>query len=148
MLFKRVNREAPEQVFAVVYNNEGSSLAADSTCQWEPNSASVDGVKVRAMDTANEYCFAGIVDSAIAAGAYGLIQIYGYRSTSTVLTTDTSITTGVALVPVAAQAYLQSQHTVYTSNANFTRSPIFAVLLESITTSTGNVSRKVFIRAM
>lgn len=148
MLFKRVTRTDPEQVFIVVLNNEGAAMIANQTCQWEPASASVDGVRVRDLDTANEYCFAGIVDAAIADGAYGLIQIYGYRSTSLVLTTDTSITTGVALVPVAAQDYLQSQHTVYTSSANFTRTPIFAVLLESITTSTGNVSRKIFIRAM
>ena len=148
MLFKRVNRTDPEQIFIVVLNNEGAALNANQTCQWEIASASVDGVKVRDMDTANLYAFAGIADAAIADQAYGLIQIYGYRSTSLVLTTDTSITTGVALVAVAAQDYLQSENTVYTSSANFTRTPIWAVLLESITTSTGNVSRKIFMRSM
>ena len=132
----------------MVFNNEGGTLAINSTCQWEIASASVDGVKVRGIDTANIYAFAGVVDAAIADQAYGLIQIYGYRSTSLVLTTDTSITTGVPLIAPVAQIYFQSENSVYTSNANFTRSPIYAVLLESITTSTGNVSRKIFIRSM
>ena len=148
MLFKRLNRTDPEQVFIVVLGNEGAALNINQTVQLEVASASVDGVRVRDMDTANLYAFVGVVDAAIADGAYGLVQIYGYRSTSVILTTDTSITTGVALVPVAGQDYFQSENTVYTSNANFTRTPIFAVLLESITTSTGNVSRKIFIRAM
>ena len=129
-------------------NNEGASLSANSTCQWEIASASVDGVRVRALDTANAYAFVGVVDAAIADQAYGLVQIYGYRSTSAVLTTDTSITTGVPLQAPVAQTYFQSENSVYTSNADFTRRPIYAVLLESITTSTGNVSRKIFLRAM
>ena len=148
MLFKRVTRTDPEQVFIVVLNNEGATLSANATCQWEIASASVDGVKVRGIDTANAYAFAGLVDASLADQTYGLIQIYGYRSTSAVLTTDTSITTGVPLVAPVAQTYLQSENSVYTSNANFTRAPIWGVLLESITTSTGTVSRKIFLRSM
>lgn len=148
MIFKRVNRSEPEQVFIVVLANEGAALNKDQTVQWETASASVDGVRVRDMDTGNLWAFAGVVDAAIADGAYGLIQIYGYRSTSSILTTDTSIDTGVPLKVVAGQDYFQTENSVYTSNANMTRAPLFAVLLESITTSTGAVSRKIFIRAM
>ncbi len=148
MLFKRVSRTDPEQVFVVVFNNNLAALNANSTCQWEFNSASVDGVKVKSVVAGNLYGFVGIVDAAMADQTYGLVQIYGYRSTSAVLTTDTSITTGIPLVAVAAATYLQSENSVYTSNANMTRTPIYGVLLESITTSTGNVSRKIFIRAM
>lgn len=128
--------------------NEGAALNVDQTVQWEVAAASVDGVRVRDMDTANERCFAGVVDAAIADGAYGLIQIYGYRSTSLILTTDTSITTGVPLVPVAGQDYFSSIVSSTSSNANVTLQPVFAVLLESITTSAGAVSRKIFIRSM
>lgn len=148
MLFKRVNRTDPEQVFIVVLNNEGGSLSANATCQWEIASASVDGVKVRGVDTGNLYAAVGVIDATLADQTYGLVQIWGYRSTSAVLTTDTSITTGIPLVGVAGQTYLQSENSVYTSNANFTRTPIWGVLLESITTSTGTVSRKVFLRLM
>lgn len=124
MLFKRVSRTDPEQIFVVVFNNNLASLSANATCQWEFASASVDGVKVKSVVAGNEYGFVGIVDAALADQTYGLVQIYGYRSTSAVLTTNTSITTGVPLVAVAAQTYLQSENSVYTSNANFTRTPI------------------------
>ena len=148
MIFQRVNRTDPERVFVVMRNNEGAAMIKDQTCQLELASASVDGVRVRDMDTGNLHAFIGIVDAAIADGAYGLVQVYGYRSTSVVLTTDTSIDTGVALVPVAGQDYLVSSATVLTSTANYTRSPIVAFLCESITTSTASVTRKIFIRSM
>lgn len=148
MLFKRLNRTDPEQIFMVVLNNEGAAMVADQTVQLEVASASVDGVRARDMDTGNLFCFLGVADAAIADGAYGLIQIYGYRSSSIILTTDTSITTGIPLVPVAGQDYFSSIVSSTTSSANVTLQPVFAVLLESITTSTGTVSRKVFLRAM
>lgn len=148
MLFRRISRVDPDQCFIVVQNNEGALLPTNATCQWEIASASLDGVKVRGVDTGNLYAAAGIVDATIADQAYGLIQVYGYRSTSAVLTTNTSITTGVPLVGVAGQTYLQSENSVYTSSADMTRTPIWGVLLESITTSTGNVTRKVFVRLM
>ena len=148
MIFQRVNRTDPERVFLVMRNNEGAAMIKDQTCQLELASASIDGVRIRDMDTANEHSFIGIVDAAIADGAYGLVQVYGYRSTSIILTTNTSITTGVVLVPVAAQDYLVSSATTLVSTANYTRSPIVAFLGESITTSTDTVTRKIFIRAM
>jgi hypothetical protein len=149
-LFKRLNRTDPEQIFIVVLANEGAALTKDATCQWEVASASVDGVRVRDVDTANEWCFAGVVDAATADGAYGLIQIYGYRSSSVVFQTDTSQTTGLPLVPVAGQEYFQSVVSSTTSSANVTQRPIMAVLLESITdqATSSTVSRKIFIRAM
>jgi len=148
MIFQRANRSDPERVFVVALNSEGAAIVIDQTVQLEVASASVDGVRVRDMDTSNLFCFLGVADAAIADGAYGLIQIYGYRSTSLILTTDTSITTGVPLVPVAGQDYFSTILSCTTSSANVTLQPVFAVLLESITTSAGSVSRKIFIRGM
>lgn len=150
MLWKRLNRTDAEQCFIVVLNNEGAAIKKDQTVQLEPASASVDGVRVRDMDTGNLFLFVGIADAEIADGAYGLIQIYGYRSSSIVFQTDTSQTTGLPLVPVAGQDYLQSVASSTTSSANVTLQPVFAALLESITdaTASGTVSRKIFIRAM
>ena len=93
MMFQRVNRTDPEKIFVVVQNNEGASLAANSTCALETASASIDGLKVRQPDTGLTFSFIGIVDAAIADQAYGLVQIYGYRSTVTVFQTGTSIAT-------------------------------------------------------
>lgn len=150
MIFQRLSRTDPERVFVVVENNEGATIVADQTVQWELASASIDGVKVRDMDTGNLHAVVGIADAAIAAGAFGLVQVYGYRSTSKVFQTGTSIDTGVILVPTAGQEYLQSVASSTTSAANVTLQPVIAVLGESIVDSTasGTVSRKIFIRAL
>lgn len=148
MLFKRVNRDQPEQVFISVLCNE--SNAKDDACIWETASASIDGVKVRQPDTSVLYGFVGIADSAITSGDYGLVQVYGYRSTSKVFQTNTSQDTGVALTPIAAVAYMGSVATSTTSNADVVQRPIFAMLGETIASSSASatISAKLFIRAL
>ena len=148
MLFKRVNRDQPEQVFISVLCNE--SNAKDDACIWETASASIDGVKVRQPDTSVLYGFVGIADSAISSGDYGLVQVYGYRSTSKVFQTNTSQDTGVALVPVAAVAYMGSVATSTTSSSDVVQRPIFAMLGETIASSAASaiISAKIFIRAL
>lgn len=150
MIFQRLARTDPERIFMVVRNNEGAQINKDQTVQWEPASASVDGVRVRDMDTGNLYLFVGIADANIADGDYGLVQIYGYRSTSILFQTNTSIDTGVVLIPVAAADYMQSTASSTTSTADNTQQPIFAALLESIASAAASatVSRKIFVRAM
>ena len=148
MIIKRLNRSDPERVFVVALCNEANS--ADDTVALETASASIDGIKVRQPDTGLLYTFVGVSDASLASGAYGLIQVYGYRSTSKVFQTNTSQDTGVVLVPVAAAAYLQSTASSTTSSANVTQQPIFACLLESVASSASSVtiSARVFIRAM
>jgi len=148
MLFKRVNRDQPEQVFISVLCNEAN--AKDDACIWETASASIDGVKVRQPDTGVLYGFVGIADSAIASGDYGLVQVYGYRSTSKVFQTNTSQDTGLALAPVAATLYMASVATSTTSSADVIQRPIFAMLGETIASSSASatISAKLFIRAL
>lgn len=157
MIFQRVNRTDPERIFIVMRNNEGATINKDQTVQMELASASIDGVRVRDPDTGNLWAFVGIADANIADGAYGLLQVYGYRSSSNVIQTDTSQDTGVALAPVAATDYLQSYGTVTTWASStdqqartITQQPFFAVLGESIASSAASatVSRKIFIRAL
>lgn len=148
MLFQRVNRNDPERVFVAVLSNE--TCAADDACIWETASASIDGVKVRQPDTGLLHAFVGIADAAITSGQYGLVQVYGYRSSSRVFQTNTSQDTGVALVPTAGAAYMASVATSTTSSANVTLQPVFAVLAETIASSSASatISAKLFIRAM
>lgn len=150
MIFQRVNRTDPERVFVVMRNNEGATINANQTVQLELASASIDGVRVRDMDTGNLHAFVGVADAAIADGAYGLIQVYGYRSTSILFQTNTSVDTGVVLIPVAAQDYLDSVATTVASNTTITLQPIFAFLGESIASSSASatISKKIFIRAL
>ncbi len=148
MLFKRVNRDQPEQVFISVLSNE--TMAKDDAVTWETASASIDGVKVRLPDTSLLFAFVGLADSAINSGDYGLVQVYGYRSTSRCFQTNTSQDTGVNLVPTAGAAYLASVASSTTSSANVTQQPVFAMLGETIASSSASatISAKVFIRAL
>lgn len=149
MLFKRFNRDQVEQVFTVMENNEGATINKDQAVQID-NTTDVDGIKMRDMDTGALYAFAGIADRDIASGGFGPVQVYGYRSTAKVFQTDTSQASGIPLVPVAGQDYLQSAASTIASNAAVTLQPFFAALMESIDTAGASAaaSVKVFIRAM
>jgi len=145
MLFKRLNRTDAERVFVVMQAN-ASGIAADDVVQLELAAASVDGVKVIQPASANLLATVGVADAAIASGAYGLVQVYGYRSTSRIGPTDsTQSSLGQALVPVAGQDYFSTLTSVTGANAF----PI-AILLESLTTGTSSntVSKKIFLRCM
>lgn len=83
MLFQRINRSDPEKVFIVVYNSYGTaSLSNGQAVVWDFNT-DVNGVGVT-MPTARAtnmgFAAAGIAVETIAAGSYGLIQVYGYHS--------------------------------------------------------------------
>ena len=139
MIFQRLNRTDPERIFMVMRSNE--ACAADDCLILETNSDSIDGVRVRLPDTGLLHAFVGVADAAIASGSYGLVQVYGYRSTSRIFQTNTSIDTGVVLTPVAGAVYAQS----------FASSNVpYGVLLETVVSSSvsNTVSRKIFIRAM
>lgn len=142
MIFKRINRSSPEQVFAVFQANV-ANIAADDVVGLEMAAASVNGVLINQAATAilANAGVVGLADAAIANGDYGLVQIYGYRSTSRVLASNADQAIGVNLTPASAQDYLTS----YASTIGLV--PSF-VLLESATSSNGTVTRKVFIRAM
>lgn len=145
MLFKRLNRTDAERVFAVFQANE-AGISADDVVALELNASSTDGVKVTQPVTASLFATVGIADAAIANGAYGLVQIYGYRSTSRVLQTGTSLTAGVTvLVPVNAQDYLSSGATVPAGYL-----PAFTLLNSQSSAPGANstTSAKVFIRCM
>ncbi len=80
MLFQRINRSDPEKVFIVVKNGWSSAaLTNGQAVCWDLGDA--DGVNVSQSGGANRaMAFAGIVTETIAAGDYGLIQIYGYHA--------------------------------------------------------------------
>jgi hypothetical protein len=148
MLFKRLNRTDAERVFSVFKAN-AAGIAADDVVCLEVVAASVDGVNitgpVSTTDANNLNSCVGIADAAIANGAYGLVQIYGYRSTSRIVTTGTSLTAGLTvLMPVAAADYLQSAATVPLGYL-----PSFVLLQsQSSGAAAATVSSKIFIRCM
>ena len=144
MIFQRVNRTDPERVFMVMQAN-AANIAADDVVQLELTAASVDGIKVIQPATANTLATVGVADAAIGNGSFGLVQIYGYRSTSRIGPTNATQTSlGQALIPVAGQDWF-STITSLAQNGN----PL-AILLESLTSgvSSDTVSKKIFLRMM
>lgn len=143
MIFKRVNRTDAERVFVVFQANE-ASIAADDVVGLEFAAASVDGVKISQVAATEEHGTLGVADAAIANGSYGLVQVYGYRSTSRINTTGATLTPGAAMGVAAGQDYLETKASIAPAWL-----PAF-VLLESAasTGTTATVSKKIFIRCM
>ena len=143
MLFKRLNRDAGERVFQVMQANE-ANIAADDVVMFELTAASVDGVKIGQPTTAGLSAVVGVVDAAIANGGFGLVQVYGYRSTSRVMMTGTSVTPGQILLPTNAADYLSYGGTIPAG-----LSPLFVALASVATSATSaTASTKIFIRCM
>jgi len=99
MLFQRINRTDPEKVFVTVYNSYSTAaLSNGQGVQWD-FTTDADGVGVTrptARATNAGVAAAGVVAEAIASGAYGLCQVYGYHSATRVRTVSGG---AVAIVP-------------------------------------------------
>lgn len=147
MQFKRVNRDSPERIFVTFQANE-AGIAADDVVQLELTAASVDGVKIAQPNTAELHAVVGVADAAIANGAFGLVQVGGYRSTSRIFQTNTSQALAALLVPTAAVDYLASVASGTTSSSDVVLQPVMAVLLETIASSSASatISKKIWIR--
>lgn len=155
MIFQRVNRTDPERVFIVARNSEGSTLNADDVAAWETASASVDGVRVRQPDTAHAGSIVGIIDAAITDQSYGLVQVYGYRSTSRIFQTNTSQDTGdfmeASLAAAHLSSYDSSQSITSTTDVSITHRPgPWFVLAETIASSSASstISARMFVRCL
>ena len=83
MLFQRVNRTDAEKVFVIVYNASGGAFVAGQATEYDIGTSS-DGIRVTTPSTAGLSSFAGVLPAAIANGAYGLAQVYGYTASASV----------------------------------------------------------------
>jgi len=151
MLIQRVNRTDAEKIFIIVDNGEGATLPAQAFVIWD-TTTDANGVLVRQPDTGKLWANAGIMDASMASvtGTFTLCQIYGYRTSSVVFQTDTSMAAGLPLIPTAGANYLQTVATTTASNAAVTQQPIVGALAASVATSTASatISVGVFIKAM
>lgn len=102
MLFKRISRASPETVFVVAKNVSGGTLTAGYSCVWDTG-ASADGVRVTQATTAALQAYAGVADADIANNDYGLIQVYGYRSSIRIYSSTGSSAAGDNLITVNGQ---------------------------------------------
>ena len=83
MLFARIKRTDPEKIFVIAKNSWSTAALADGyVVQWD-FTTDKDGVGVTqptALTVSLGNAVAGVAAEAIAAGDYGLIQVYGYHS--------------------------------------------------------------------
>lgn len=93
MLFKRVTRTQAETIFMVAQNVSGSTITAGYAAHFDVG-ASVDGVRVTKVSSTDLQAFAGIADADIANNAYGLVQVYGYRSSVYIYSSSGSSVSG------------------------------------------------------
>lgn len=93
MLLQRINRTDPEKVFIVAKNTYSTaSLSNGQAVEWD-YVTDADGVgvtKPAAVAASGGFAMAGVVAETIAAGSYGLIQVYGYHSAVRVRTMSTT----------------------------------------------------------
>ena len=99
MIFKRISRSDPERIFVVCENGyTTASLSNGQAVVWDMSDADGMTVTKNATGVKRMASFAGVVSETIAAGAYGLLQVYGYHSAVRVDShTDCDIYTGCPL---------------------------------------------------
>ena len=124
-----------------------NSVEDNDSCAFDVG-ASVDGVRVTQCTSTELSAYAGVADADIANSAYGLIQVYGYRSAVFVKRSANSATiaVGSGLLPQDGEWGLLHQATSGTAKS-------FAFLCEAIadssdTSSTYAANFKGFIRAL
>ena len=112
MLLQQLNRSDPERVFVIGQNLSTGTLLGNTLVCWEGVIASSVSFGVGFMQpiTSNRNLFAGVLDADVATGAFGLIQVYGHRSSIAANpATDVSISgAGLILGPLAASVSAQS----------------------------------------
>lgn len=145
MLFKRVGRTTAETIFMVVQNVSGSTATAGYALVFDVG-ASVDGVRVTQASATDLQAFAGVAEADIANNAYGLAQIYGYRSSVRIYSSTGSSVAGDNLTVVAG-----GTHWGLTPATVLGTSKAFGFLCEAITASTSSqfaTTAKGFLRAL
>ena len=145
MIFKRVSRTGAEVGYIVIQNVSGSTATAGYALVFDVG-ANVDGVRVTQASATDLQAFVGVADSDIANNAYGLAQVYGYRSSVRIQSSTGSSVAGDNLTVIAGAAHwgLVPATTLGTSKA-------FGFLCEAITASSSSqfaTTAKGFIRAL
>lgn len=148
MLIPHVVQTEADKVFVNIYNAQAVALSDGDAVVWDITSP--DGVRTSQPATATIGLFVGIADGSIAAGAYGLAQVYGYKAAGLV-TNDTTVTisAGATLCPLAATDSLEvadagAYNPAATKNAGW----VFAAEAYDSGATPAAATKKVFIRAM
>lgn len=148
MIFKQTNRSDAEQVFIVCRNISAATISAGVPVEFDVVTAT-DGNAVTAAHSGTgslASLFAGITDASMADSAYGLVQVYGFRTSAYVSTDSASgATPGQWFKPIGPQLEPQSLSAATTSGH------IYVTLMETIASGAAASTvqyANVFIRAL
>lgn len=152
MLWQRINRGDPEKAFIVVYNSYSTAAITNGQAVIWDFATDADGVSVTrpsARATNAGVAAAGVVASAsIAAGAYGLVQVYGYHSATRVR----AVTGGAVAVAAGRPLALNAAGSVFCLESFSTASivPLVFPVGFAIGATAGwtTAARAAFIKAM
>ena len=146
MLFQRINRSDPEKIFMVVKAGENLLVARPVCFHFTGTDDGLSAFTVNAaVDTGLTI---GIADAAIASGAYGLVQCYGFRSDVYTIngSTEDSNSAGMYGLDSASSGHLKQ---ISSSMGELTQLPNF-MGAHSISLATTNAVRLtgIFIRCL
>jgi hypothetical protein len=146
MLFKRISRASAETIFVVAKNVSGSTMTAGYHVVWDVG-ASADGVRVSQANTADLNAYAGIADSDIANGDYGLLQVYGYRASAYIYSSAGSSVAGTTYNVINAEWGV----TPTAASASSAVAKAFGFMCAAVTASSSSqfhTTAAVFVRAL
>lgn len=142
MLLPTVVQTDADKVFVNILNVQAVTSDAGDVVVWDTSTA--DGVRVTQAAANTLALFAGVVDSSIAASAYGLAQAYGFR-TSALITNDTSVAVAAGDIYIA----VASQDRLARSASGGTQGGyVYAAEAFATATTPAAALKKVFIRAL
>jgi len=157
MLIQQLNRSDAEKVFIICRNTSGGTLAANVPVYFETDEVS-DGVAVSQMVAYahGTNLFAGINNASLVDDGYGLVQVYGYRTSVVVsaVASTFSVIPGNRLVGVAGAAYLAYGTVLSTADTEALISPEndkYVIAMETIASAddkSATANCIAFIRAL
>lgn len=98
MIIQRINRTNPEKVFLIARNDETVFTKGQPVVfTFDGTRDGLDTVSCYTGDAAKSTLLAGLADSAIPAGSYGLVQCYGVRTDAVMLKAGTATNKNAAI---------------------------------------------------
>lgn len=148
MLIKQLNREDAEKVFISCRNVTGATISAGVPVEWDVITAT-DGNAISGCKSGSlASLFAGVTDDSMTDSSYGLVQVYGFRTSAYVSRASAGNTPGQWLQPVGQ--YFDA----VTMSAATTSGWTYVTLMETITASAAYSSAaqvynsNIFIRSL
>lgn len=151
MIIQRVNRTNPEKVFLIGYNDNTAAMVKGAVVVFDYD-ATDDGLALEKSSTgaaAKSTLAAGVVDTALAAAAYGLVQCYGVRTDAIILKCGIATTDNAAIGDAMVMDTTNDGLSGVATGAISAYFPGF-VMGETMASSSGTVTTTatVFIRLM